>query len=165
MFCYYIKLLQLIVELLMFYVASGIESLQPYPSRLMRRGLIFLLLIFTILCGLSLSSATWGGAALHLSPPLGFCLGFLLVGELQLDQISFDPLPSLPRNPLMELLWESSPGHLVGGAQQACFAINLVFFTLHPFWRCCIARLRYANRLADQPVHPGCWLVWCLLTT
>ena len=88
----------------MFYVASGIESLQPYPSRLMHWGLVFLLLIFTILCGLlSLSSATWGGAALHLSPPLGFCLGFSLVGELQLDQMSFDPLPSLPRNPLVEL--------------------------------------------------------------
>ena len=44
----------------------GVESLQPYPSRLMHRGLIFLLLISTILCGLLyLSSATWGGAASH----------------------------------------------------------------------------------------------------
>ena len=83
---------------------SGVESFQPYPSRLMHQGLIFLPLIFTILCGLlSLSSATWGGAALHLSPPLGFYLGFFLVGELQLDQMSFDPLPSLPRNPLVRL--------------------------------------------------------------
>ena len=109
----------------MFYVASGIESLQPYPSRLMHWELVFLLLIFTILCGLlSLSSATWGGAASHLSPPLGFCLGFSLVGELQLDQMSFDPLPSLPRNPLVELCQESSPGHLASGALQACFVIS-----------------------------------------
>ena len=50
------------------------------------------------------------GAASHLSSPLGFCLGFLLLGELQLDQMSFDPLPSLPRNPLVELCQESSPG-------------------------------------------------------
>ena len=51
-----------------------------------------------------------GGAASHLSSPLVFYLGFLLVGELQLDQMSFDPFPSLPRNPLVELCWESSPG-------------------------------------------------------
>ena len=68
----------------------------------MHQGLISLQLISTILCGfLSLSSATWGGAALHLSPPLGFCLRFYLVGELQLDQMSFNPLPSLPRNLLL----------------------------------------------------------------
>ena len=68
----------------------------------MYRGLIILQFISTIFCGLlSLSFATWGGAALHLSPPLGFCLSFLVVGELQLDQMSFDPLPSLPRNPLV----------------------------------------------------------------
>ena len=125
MFFCYIKLLQLLVELLMFYVASRIESLQPYPSRLMHLGLLFLLLIFTILHGLlSLSSATWVGAALHLSPQLGFYLGFSLVGELQLDQISFDSLPSLPRNPLVELHQESSHGCLVSGAQQPCFAIS-----------------------------------------
>ena len=88
----------------------GVESLQPYPSRLMCWGLIFLLLTFTILCGLLyLSSATWGGAALHLSPPLGFCLGFLVVGELQLDQISFDPPPSLPKNPLVGVTLREFP--------------------------------------------------------
>ena len=88
-----------------------VESLQPYPSRLMCRGLISLLCISTTLCGLLyLNSATWGGAALHLSPPLGFFLSFLMVGELQLDQMSFNPLPSLPLNPLVgvmsrEFLW------------------------------------------------------------
>ena len=66
----------------------------------MHRGLIFLQPISTMFLGLlSLSSATWGGAASHLSPPLGFCLSFLVVGKLQLDQMSFDPLPSLSRNP------------------------------------------------------------------
>ena len=46
---------------------------------------------------------------MHLSPPLGFFLGFLVVGELQLDQISFDPLPSLPRNPLVEVTSREFP--------------------------------------------------------
>ena len=91
---------------------SGVESFQPYHSRLMRWGLILLLPIFTIFfvgwCPLALVPG--GGAALHLSSPLGFCLGFLLVGEVQLDQMSFDPLPSLPRNPLVKLCRESSPG-------------------------------------------------------
>ena len=73
-------------------------------------GLIFLLLIFTNLCGLLyLNSATWGGAALHLSPPLGFFLGFLVEGELQLDQIFFDPLPSLPMNPLVGVISREFP--------------------------------------------------------
>ena len=80
----------------------GVESLQQYPSSLMRRGLMFQLHISTTFCGwLYLNSATWGGAALHLSPPLGFLLSFSIVGELQLDQMSFDPLPSLPMNPLV----------------------------------------------------------------
>ena len=61
-------------------------------------------------CGLLyLSSATWGGAASHLSPPLGFFLSLLVVGELQLDQISFDPLPFLPRNPLVEVTLREFP--------------------------------------------------------
>ena len=58
---------------------------------------------------LYLSSATWGGAASHLSPPLGFFLGFLVVRELQLDQMSFDPLPFLPRNPLVEVTLREFP--------------------------------------------------------
>ena len=68
-------------------------------------GPMLLLHIFTILCGLCFLALLSGGrAALHFSPPLGFNLGFFtLVGELQLDQMSFDPLPSLPRNPLLEL--------------------------------------------------------------
>ena len=75
-------------------------------------GFMFLLHIFAILYGLFfLALLSGGGAALHFSPPLGFNLGFFtLVGELQLDQMSFDPLPSLPRNPLLELHRESSPG-------------------------------------------------------
>ena len=75
-------------------------------------GLVFLLHIFAILCGLCFLALIPGGeAASHFSPPLGFNLGFCtLVGELQLYQMSFDPLPSLPRNPLLELCQESSPG-------------------------------------------------------
>ena len=68
-------------------------------------GLVFLPHVFSILCGLCfLALLSGGGAALHSSPPLGFNLGFLtLVGEVQLDQMSFDPPPSLPRNPLLDL--------------------------------------------------------------
>ena len=95
----------------------------------MHWGLVLLLPIFTILHGLlSLSSGAWGWAASHLSSPLGFCLGFLLVGELQLDQMSFDPLPSLPRNPLMELHWESSPGHSSEWCSASIFRDQLSVF-------------------------------------
>ena len=74
-----------------------------------------------------------GGAALHLSPPLGFCLGFLLVGELQLDQMSFDPLPSLPRNPLVELCRESSPGCLSEWCSASIFCNQLSVFHTAPY--------------------------------
>ena len=46
---------------------------------------------------------------MHLSPPLGFFLSFSMVRELQLDQMSFDPLPSLPRNPHMEVTSREFP--------------------------------------------------------
>ena len=76
----------------------------------MCRGLISLLHISTTLCGLlHLNSAIWDGAASHLSPPLGFLLSFLMVGELQLDQMSFDPLPSLPMNPLVGVMSREFP--------------------------------------------------------
>ena len=88
-----------------------IESFQPYPPEWCVRACV-LTTCFSILCGLCfLALLSGGGAASHSSPPLGFNLGFItLVGELQLDQMSFDPLPSLPRNPLLDLSWESSPG-------------------------------------------------------
>ena len=111
-----------------------IESLQPYPSRLMHRGLI---------------SVTYFGHALRVvvsqfcylgwscNTPLsstGILLGFLMVGELQLDQISFDPLPSLPRNPLVEVTLREFPWML----KERCSVsidhnLHSVFnFTLHP---------------------------------
>ena len=71
---------------------------------------MFQLRISTTFCRLLyLNSATWGGATLHLSPPLGFLLSFSMVGELQLDQMSFDPLPSLPMNPLVEVTSREFP--------------------------------------------------------
>ena len=44
--------------------------------------------------------------------PMGFFLGFLMVGELQLDQMSFNPLSFLPRNPHMKVTSRVSPGML-----------------------------------------------------
>ena len=103
----------------MFYLTfwGGIESLQPYPfwtDALGTHVFFFLfstdIICFAIPCGLFVPSlAIQGEAALHLSPPLGFHWGFILVGELQLNQMSFDPLTSLPRNTPSELLLESSP--------------------------------------------------------
>ena len=76
----------------------------------MHRGLMFQLCISTTFCGLLyLASATQGGAASHLSPPLGFLLSFLMVGELQLDQMSFNPLPSLPMIPPVEVTSREFP--------------------------------------------------------
>ena len=63
---------------------------------------------------------------------LGFCLGFLLVGELQLDQMSFDPLLSLPRNPLVELCRESSPGCLSEWCSASIFCNQLSVFHTPP---------------------------------
>ena len=39
----------------------------------------------------------------------GILLSFLPVGELQLDQMSFNPLPSLPMNPLVEVTSREFP--------------------------------------------------------
>ena len=90
-------------------VILQVESLQPYPSRLMHRGLISVTYFYHAL-GVVVSQCCYlGVAALHLSPPLGFFLSFLMVGELQLDQISSDPLPSLPRNPLVEVMLREFP--------------------------------------------------------
>ena len=98
-------------HLCFFLIPRCIESLQPYPPEWCI-GAHVLIACLAILCGLQfLALPSGGGAALHSSPPLGFTFGFLtLVGELQLDQMSFNPLPSLPRNPLLELHQESSPG-------------------------------------------------------
>ena len=98
-----------------------IENFQPYPSRMMHQGLILLLYIFAILYGLSfLALFSGGGAALHLSPPLEFCLDFFtLVGELQLNQMSFGPLPSLPGIHFWSYVERVPLDAKVSGAQQA----------------------------------------------
>ena len=100
----------------MFAWLFGVESLQPYPfqtdvlgTHILSTDIFFSFFFCHSLWVVVLGLAIWGEAALHLSHPLGFCLGFILVGELQLNQMSFDPLPSLPRNTLWELHLESSP--------------------------------------------------------
>ena len=107
-----------------------------------------------------------GEAALHFSLPLGFTLGFfILVGELQLDQMSFDPLPSLPRNPLLELCPESPMDARVSHAQQAYYSISKVCSTLYLSRKWCTNKLEPANRHTGQPMHPRCQLAQYLLTT
>ena len=82
------------------------------PSRMMCQGLCLYCMFYYSLWVAVSNLLSGGEAALHFSPPLGFTLGFfILVGDLQLDLMSIDPLPSLPRNPLLELCQESSPGH------------------------------------------------------
>ena len=44
-----------------------------------------------------------------------------MVGELQLDQISFNPLPSLPRNPHMKVTSRVSPWTLSEGCSTCIF--------------------------------------------
>ena len=77
----------------------------------------------------------------------GILLSFLMVGELQLNQMSFNPLPSLPMNPLVEVTCrESSPGCLVSGAQQAWFAISIVCFTLHPILKVLYSQIKICKQ-------------------
>ena len=52
---------------------------------------------------------------------MGFFLSFSMVGELQLDQISFNPLPSLPRNPHMKVMSRVSPWTLSEGCSTCIF--------------------------------------------
>ena len=85
-------------------------GLATIPSRMMHQGSCLCCMFYYSLWVAVSNLPSGGEAALHFSPPLGFTLGFFtLVGELQLDQMSFDPLPSLPRNLLLELHRESSP--------------------------------------------------------
>ena len=55
--------------------------------------------------------------------PMGFFLGFSMVGELQLDQMSFNPLPFLPRNPHMKVTLRVSPWTLSEWC-SACIICN-----------------------------------------
>ena len=87
-------------------------GLATIPSRMMCWGSCLCCMFYYSLWVAVSNLPSGGDTALLFSPPLGFTLGFFtLVGELQLDQMSFDPLPSLPRNPILELHWGSSPGH------------------------------------------------------
>ena len=124
----------------------------------MHWGLILLLPIFTILGLLSPSSTTWGGAASHLSSPLGFCLGFLLVEELQLDQMSFDPLPSLPRNPLVELHWESFPGCSSKWCSASIFHGQLSVFHTAPH-----LKVLYNQAKIHKQTHGSTCASWMLV--
>ena len=96
-----------------------------------------------------LSLLSGGGAASHSSPPLGFTLGFLtLVGDLQLDQMSFDPLPSLPRIPLLELCWESSPGCL----SESC-SVSIFCYHQSVFYKAPLLKVMYKQARISKQTH------------
>ena len=111
MFFCYIKFFQLLIELLIIsFCYQGWES-STIPFQIDASGTRILNTdnFCHSLWVVVLSFAILGGAALHLSPPTGFCLGFILVRELQLSQMSFDPLPSLPRNTLLRVTSREFP--------------------------------------------------------
>ena len=116
-------------------VLFGVESLQPYPSSLMCRGLMFQLQISTtFFLWVAVSQFCYlGWSCLTPLSSTGILLNFLMVGELQLDQMSFDPLPSLPMNPLVEVTSREFPWTLSEWCSASMFrAISIVCFTLHP---------------------------------
>ena len=70
-------------------------GLATIPSRMMHWGSCLCCMFYYSLWVAVSNLPSGGKAASHFSPPLGFTMGFFtLVGELQLDQMSFDPLPS-----------------------------------------------------------------------
>ena len=88
----------------------GVESLQPYPSRLMRKGLISFAIYFHHTLWVAVSWFCYLGWSCDTPlSPMGFFLGFSMVGELQLDQMSFNPLPFLPSNPHIKVTSRVSP--------------------------------------------------------
>ena len=128
-------------------VLFWVESLQPYPSRLMCKGLISSLHISTTLYGLLyLSSATWGGAAVHLSPPLGFFLGFSMVRELHLDRMSFNPLHFLPRNPLVEVMSREFPWMLSEWCSASIFCNQHSVFHTAPHLKVLYSQIRMCKQ-------------------
>ena len=136
-----------------------VKSLQPYPSRLMCRGLISLLLISTTLCGLLyLNSATWGGAASCLSPPLGFFLSFLMAGELQQDQMSFNPLPSLPRNPLVGIMLREFPWMLSEWCSASMVHDQHSVFHTTPHLKVLYSQIKISKQTHGS-THASCMLV------
>ena len=165
MFFCYIKFL---LSYLYFIPLPGL-SLQPYPSRLMCWGLVFLAQIFfAIICGL-LFLVLLFGVELHCTSLLQQDSAWASYWSGSCNWIKCPSIHSLPYPGI--LCWSYNKrvplDANMSGAPQAYFVISKVYFyfTLHPAWRWCITRLKYANRHTDQPVHLRCQLVWCLLTT
>ena len=82
------------------------------PSNVVYQGLV--LALFCLFLLVKVCHSLSGVELPHTSPcSIWYCLGTIciLVEELQLGQMYFGPLPSLPRNPPLELHQEISPGH------------------------------------------------------
>ena len=97
--------------------------------------------------------------------PMEFFLGFSMVGELQLDQMSFNPLPFLPRNPHMEVTLRVSPWTLSEWC-SACIIHNQhsVVHTA-PHLKVLYSQIKIRKQTRISTFASGCLLVWHLLAT
>ena len=102
----------------------GVESLLTIPFQIDAQG--------THICAIGFYHALWvavsrlcclGWSCNTPLSPMGFFLGFSMVGELQLDQMSFNPLPFLPRNPHMKVTSRVSPW-MLSERCSACIICN-----------------------------------------
>ena len=79
--------------------------------------------------------------------PMGFFLGFSMVRELQLDQMSFNPLPFLPRNPCMKVMSRVSPWTLSEQC-SACIVCDQhsVFFHTAPHLKVLYSQIKICKQ-------------------
>ena len=133
MFFCYIKFFQLLIELLIFHSTIRVESLQPYPSRLMHQGLIFLAQIFfAILCGLCFLVLLFG-VELHCTSLLQWDSAWASYWSGSCNSIKYPSIHSLPYPgiPCWSNITRVPHDANTSGALHAYFAISKVYFTLH----------------------------------
>ena len=88
----------------------GVESLKTIPFQIDAQGTHISVIYFYHALRVAVSRFCYLGWSRDTPlSPMGSFLSFLMVGELQLDQMSFNPLPSLPRNPHMKVTSRVSP--------------------------------------------------------
>ena len=78
--------------------------------------------------------------------PMGFFLGFSMVGELQLDQMSFNPLPFLPRNLCMEVTLRVSPWMLSERCSACIFCDQHSVFHTSPHLKVLYSQIKICKQ-------------------